>query len=276
MNLYTRCLHCGTTFRVTTEQLQASSGQVRCGQCKQVFDAFATLTAQEPQSATPERDMPSPTQTVPPLPPRPVAKPPVEKSAPAQIPVRPKERPPTVSAVRPDPAASLYEWEFRMPVAPRRTGLWVSLSLLLLALLAVQGAYAFRAELMVQVPQSRMYYERVCEWLGCTVALSRLSSYLHIEASDLKVPDAARPGEIELLVAVRNRAPVEQDYPAFELTLTNSQEQTIARRVFLPAEYLQWTEAVDGLKAGAEMPIRLFLDTGELRAANYRLYMFYP
>jgi len=276
MNLYTRCLHCGTTFRVTTQQLQASSGQVRCGQCKQVFDAFATLTAQEPQSATPERDTPSPTQSGPPLPAPFVAKPPVEKSASAQVPVRPKEKPPSASAARPDPAASLYEWEFRMPVAPRRTGLWVSLSLLLLALLALQGAYAFRTELMVRVPQSRMYYERVCEWLGCTVGLPRLSSYLHIEASDLKAPDPARPGELELLVAVRNRAPVEQDFPAFELTLTNSQEQTIARRVFLPAEYLQWTEAADGLKAGAELPIRLFLDTGELRAANYRLYMFYP
>ena len=74
----------------------------------------------------------------------------------------------------------------------------------------------------------------------------------------------------------RNRAPVEQDYPAFELTLTNSQEQTISRRVFLPAEYLQWTEAADGLKAGSELPIRLFLDTGELRAAGYRVYLFYP
>ena len=156
MNLYTRCLHCGTTFRVTTQQLQASSGQVRCGQCKQVFDAFATLTAQEPQSSTPERDSPSPTQSGPPLPAPPVAKPPVEKSAPAQIPVRPKERPPAAAAARPDPAASLYEWEFKMPVAPRRTGLWVSLSLLLLALLAIQVAYAFRAELMVLVPQSRM------------------------------------------------------------------------------------------------------------------------
>lgn len=270
MNLYTRCLHCGTTFRVTTQQLQASSGQVRCGQCKQVFDAFATLTAQKPQPATPQRETPPPAQSG--LAP---AAPPVERSAPAQIPVRPKERP-AAAAPRPDPAASLYEWEFRMPVAPRRTGLWVSLSLLLLALLAIQAAYAFRTELMVLVPQSRKYYERACEWLGCTVALPRLSSFLHIEASDLKAPDPARPGEIELLVAVRNRAPVEQDYPAFELTLTNSQEQTIARRVFLPVEYLQWTNAMDGLKAGAELPIRLFLDTGELRAAGYRLYLFYP
>jgi len=152
----------------------------------------------------------------------------------------------------------------------------VSLSLLLLALLAFQAAYAFRTELMVLVPQSRMYYERACEWLGCTVALPRLSSFLHIEASDLKAPDPARPDEIELLVAVRNRAPVEQDYPAFELTLTNSQEQTIARRVFLPTEYLQWIDAANGLKAGAELAIRLFLDTGDLRAAGYRLYLFYP
>ena len=267
MNLYTRCLHCGTTFRVTTQQLQASSGQVRCGQCKQVFDAFATLTAQEPQPATPERETPSPTQSG--LAP---AAPPVERSAPAQIPVRPK----AAAASLPDPAASLYEWEFRMPEVPRRTGLWVSLSLLLLALLAFQAAYAFRTELMMLVPQSRMYYERACAWLGCTVALPRLSSFLHIEASDLKAPDPARPDEIELLVAVRNRAPVEQDYPAFELTLTNSQEQTIARRVFLPAEYLQWIDAADGLKAGAELAIRLFLDTGDLRAAGYRLYLFYP
>ena len=270
MNLYTRCFHCGTTFRVTTQQLQASSGQVRCGQCKQVFDAFATLTAQEPQPAATDRETPSSTQSE--L--RPAA-PAVEKSAQMQIPVRPKEKP-AAAMSRPDPAASLYEWEFRMPVAPRRTGLWVCLSLLLLALLALQAAYAFRTELMVLIPQSRKYYERGCEWLGCTVELPRLSSFLHIEASDLKAPDPARPSEIELIVAVRNRAPVELDYPAFELTLTNAQEQTIARRVFLPAEYLRWTDAADGLKAGAELPIRLFLNTGELRAAGYRLYLFYP
>jgi predicted Zn finger-like uncharacterized protein len=275
MNLYTRCLHCSTTFRVTTQQLQASSGQVRCGQCKQVFDAFATLTAQEPQSATLEAETSSAKQNEPRLPMQSLAKPPAEKPAGAQV-IRPKNRPPPAASARPDPAASLYEWEFRMPVAPRRTGLWLSLSLLLLALLALQAAYAFRSELMMLLPQSRLYYQQACEWLGCSVPLARQARYLHIEASDLKSPDPARPGEIELLVAVRNRAPVEQDYPALELTLTDLQEQTIARRVFLPAEYLQWTDAADGLKAGAEMAVRLFLDTGELRAAGYRLYLFYP
>jgi predicted Zn finger-like uncharacterized protein len=275
MNLYTRCLHCATTFRVTTQQLQASSGQVRCGQCKQVFDAFATLTAQEPPSTALEPEAPSTEISPRPVPAPSLAKPPAEKSAPAQV-FRSKDRAAAPAHARPDPAASLYEWEFKMPVTPRRTGLWLSLSLLLLALLAIQAAQAFRSELMVVLPQSRPLYVRVCEWLGCIVALPRQASYLHIEASDLKAPDPARPGEIELLIAVRNRAPVEQDYPALELTLTDSQEQTIARRVFLPAEYLQWIDSVDGLKAGAELAIRLFLDTGELRAAGYRLYLFYP
>ena len=51
MSMYTRCPHCDTYFRVSREQLQASSGQVRCGRCERVFDAFATLTSQLPAAA---------------------------------------------------------------------------------------------------------------------------------------------------------------------------------------------------------------------------------
>jgi hypothetical protein len=64
--------------------------------------------------------------------------------------------------------------------------------------------------------------------------LPGLSNYLHIEASDLKL-DPSHPNEIHLLLSVRNRAPIDLAYPAFELTLTDSREQAIARRVFLPA-----------------------------------------
>ncbi len=53
-------------------------------------------------------------------------------------------------------------------------------------------------------------------------------------------------------------------------------EQAIARRVFLPAEYLPPAAQAAGLKGGTELPINLFLDTGALRAAGYRLYLFYP
>ncbi len=163
-----------------------------------------------------------------------------------------------------------------MPESPRRTVLWTVLVPLLSIVLAGQAAYAFRTELMVLLPQTRSYYVRLCESFGCTIALPKLSNYLHIEASDLKAVDPSHQNEIQLLVSVRNRAPVDLAYPAFELTLTNSLEQAIARRVFLPAEYLPPAAQAGGLKAGTELPIQLFLDTGGLRAAGYGLYMFYP
>ena len=43
MNLATRCLSCGTVFRVGEEQLLASDGWVRCGRCNSVFNAAEVL-----------------------------------------------------------------------------------------------------------------------------------------------------------------------------------------------------------------------------------------
>lgn len=43
MNLATRCLSCGTVFRVGEAQLLASDGWVRCGRCNGVFNAAEVL-----------------------------------------------------------------------------------------------------------------------------------------------------------------------------------------------------------------------------------------
>ena len=269
MDLFTRCPQCDTAFRVTTQQLQASGGQVRCGHCEAVFDAFATLTAQEPQRAPPGLAAAGAQPT-------PQDQSMVESGAqsrPAMAPIPQKGQ---SQSIRPDPALSLYEWEFRMPESPQRTLLWVMLVIVLAIVLAAQVAYAFRTEITIFLPQTRGYYARLCESLGCTIGLPKLSNYLHIEASDLKAIDPSHPSEILLLLSVRNRAPVELDFPAFELTLTDSQEQAIARRVFLPPEYLPSGAQAGGLKAGTELPIQLYLDTGALRASGYRLYLFYP
>lgn len=253
MNLYTCCPKCGTTFRVGTPQLQASGGQVRCGFCSQVFDAFATLTAQEPPaSPTPE----SRAATAP------------AESAPAPL----SET--AAPATRGDPAAPLYEWEFRMPAAPARTGLWTGLSLLLLVVLAMQAAYAYRAEISLSLPQTRPALLQLCAQLGCSMTPPAFSSWMSIEASDLKSLDGST-NEIELSVLVRNRAPVELPHPAFELTLTDPADQAIARRVFLPRDYLGGPPQ-GNIRPGGELPLHLFMSTGDLHAAGYRLYLFYP
>ena len=48
MSMHTRCTHCEAVFRVTLLQLQSSSGRVRCGVCREVFDAFVHLRAANP------------------------------------------------------------------------------------------------------------------------------------------------------------------------------------------------------------------------------------
>lgn len=51
--MLTRCPYCGTTFRVTPEQLKIREGQVRCGKCRRVFDALRALVEEQPQRAPP-------------------------------------------------------------------------------------------------------------------------------------------------------------------------------------------------------------------------------
>lgn len=285
MNLYTRCAHCETVFRVTTRDLQASSGRVRCGHCHKVFDAFASLSAQDPleSSAAPEiaiTDAAIVEATT--------AAPTGAGIEPAQAAAANKDKqpdpapksPPVVAPVtgpkRDDPAASLYEWEFKEAPPPRRTALWALLSLLLLAIAGTQASYAFRTEILVSYPQTRPLFDRACEWIGCSIDLPRLAEWLHIESSDLQQVDPGRAGEVELTVLLRNRASVAVEYPAIELTLTNAAEQVIARRVLMPAEYLDKSvRSEEGLRGRGELAIRLFLDTGTVRASGYRVYLFY-
>jgi predicted Zn finger-like uncharacterized protein len=53
--LLTRCPECDTTFRVTDETLKKASGQVRCGRCASVFNAYAELQDQGGKSADSDR-----------------------------------------------------------------------------------------------------------------------------------------------------------------------------------------------------------------------------
>jgi predicted Zn finger-like uncharacterized protein len=43
MSLATRCVACGTVFRVVQDQLKVSEGWVRCGRCDEVFNAIESL-----------------------------------------------------------------------------------------------------------------------------------------------------------------------------------------------------------------------------------------
>jgi len=307
MDLFTCCTGCETVFRVTTGDLQASGGQVRCGRCQTVFDAFASLTARPPgqtqeDAATDspittsrEMDPDEPTSSamaaldaVPddlePQAPMPEQASDLVDAAETEMPVETAE--PADSTVEPlsiadrfadDPAANLYEWEFKATPKNPRTRLWLSLSLLLAITAIAQAAYAFRTDLMVNYPQARPLYVQICVWLSCEIGLPRLADQLDISASDLQLVNPQTRNQVELTALVRNRARVAVEFPAFELTLTNEEERVVARRVFLPDEYLPDATIIDeGLAGRGELAVRLFLDIGPLGAAGYRIYLFYP
>ena len=54
--LLTRCPDCGTTFRVTDDALKKANGQVRCGRCASVFNAYAEVL--EPTDGATKQDEP--------------------------------------------------------------------------------------------------------------------------------------------------------------------------------------------------------------------------
>lgn len=54
--MYTQCPQCLTYFQVTPEHLRIAQGNVRCGQCRNVFSALGNLTEEPPQVAFEDND----------------------------------------------------------------------------------------------------------------------------------------------------------------------------------------------------------------------------
>ena len=52
--MYTQCPKCLTYFQVTAEHLKVAQGNVRCGQCSNVFSALGNLSQVPPQQNTPQ------------------------------------------------------------------------------------------------------------------------------------------------------------------------------------------------------------------------------
>lgn len=178
--------------------------------------------------------------------------------------------------VPPDSGEAVITGWTEVAPPPARRWLWIAGSLLALAALAWQATLAFRVEIAVLAPELRPTLGALCEVAGCEVGLPAKIAQIGIEASDLH-PDTARPGRLMLSATLKNRAPFAQQYPHLELTLTDTADQAVARKVLVPADYLPpKTAAADGMPPNADIVVGVGIDAGELPASGYRLYLFYP
>ena len=255
MSLVTRCSVCATAFRVQRAQLAARGGKVRCGKCGTVFDGVAGLVEEGAEllrlEPSPQLGLFDPSRR------------PARAAAPA--------------AIEDDEDVPIPE--FLVREEPRRRPLlWGLAALLAATALAAQGAYRYRTELAVLVPETRPSLEAACRSIGCAVPLPRRPELMAIESSDLQA-DGKSETVIVLNAVLRNRAPFPQEYPALELTLTDDADRPVVRRVLRPADYLgaaRAAQAPAGIAAGAEAAFRVSLDASRARATGYRLYLFFP
>jgi predicted Zn finger-like uncharacterized protein len=175
--------------------------------------------------------------------------------------------------------ASLDELDFGPRRKPARTGAaWMLAGLLLACALVLQVVYQYRGDIAILVPEARPMLADACAALGCDLPLPRLEKLVSIEDSDLQA-DTTNPTVMVLSAVLRNRAPFAQSYPAIELSLTDDRNETVARRVLGPEEYLARAPARDpkeGFAATTELPLKVFIDAGAVKATGYRLYLFYP
>jgi predicted Zn finger-like uncharacterized protein len=244
MSLVTRCPVCATAFRVQREQLAARGGKVRCGKCGQIFDGVASLVE---EGAEPLKIEPSPQLGL------------FDSS----------RRASTVEEDAPLPAFMAEE----EPARRWPTAVWIVLCVLAAATLAAQVLHRYRSEIVAQFPGAR---DAACRLAGCQVLLPRRAAEINIESSDLQA-DGRRAGVLVFNALLKNRASVPQEYPALELTLDDEAQRPLLRRVLMPSDYLDAGRSLpQGIAAGDEVAVRIYLDPGAIRATGYKIRHFYP
>ncbi|MEP7180956.1 MAG: DUF3426 domain-containing protein [Betaproteobacteria bacterium] len=278
---YTRCPGCKTIFRVTAAQLAMREGDVRCGHCKTVFDGNAQLISLAP--APPQDDagydeaaLGPPTVTL-------------RHAHALEAPGREeplRETPAPAEGLRDgdvdaDAVTEIaYEERFAWtkPKRPHRSAgtVWALAIPVLVLLLVAQAVFHFRDAVAARWPAAKSALTTVCATAGCAIRPLHDIAGLSIDASDLQA-DPAHKGLLILSATLRNRAGWALAYPHLELTLTDSQDQTVVRRALSPAEYAGGTADVGGgIPANAEIAVKLFIDASATTQAGYRLYLFYP
>ncbi|HJV51584.1 MAG TPA: DUF3426 domain-containing protein [Noviherbaspirillum sp.] len=151
----------------------------------------------------------------------------------------------------------------------------VGMPMLLLGVL-MQGIYIFRNQLAAWFPEAKPALVGACHLLGCQVGLPAQIEAVAIESSELQAATTDQR-TFGLSVLLGNHSAIVQAWPNIELTLNDADDKPIARRVFVPRDYLPATQEVDkGFAPKSEQAIKLYFALSQLKASGYRVYLFYP
>jgi len=307
MSLITRCPACGTMFNVVADQLKVSQGWVRCGQCANVFDASLHLQSENALQAPPVTEAnlvlePSPSAvdvlsagyssyaeevTA-------ALKAPDEKATLAAVDAAPSLSPSSkahtstdamddVSSELPPEAADVsFVRDARRQAFWRKPLVRVALNLLALlltCLLVLQLTLAQHDSLLGFEPRLKPWLAELCARLACDVGPSRRIEALVIDSSSFNKVNET--GAYRLGFVIKNTGGTALAMPSLEVTLTDTQDQAVIRRVLTPAQF-GMASGLLGASSDFSGALTLQLTPAEAgsatakRIAGYRLLAFYP
>jgi hypothetical protein len=189
----------------------------------------------------------------------------------AQQPAAPDELPLTADQAASQPAS--VEAPVLVEQPPRRAQWpWAIAATLAALVLCGQALYSFRNDVAARVPGVKPLLVQACQWARCTITPLQNPSALTIQASDLLIQDKAKPQVVQLIVTMQNQSATDVAYPAIDLVLNDRFNHALARRVFLPADYLRDAKK-NVIAASVATTVRLDLDLGDLAAGGFEVLL---
>jgi predicted Zn finger-like uncharacterized protein len=198
----TSCPHCQSRFRVSEQQIQLAMGQVQCGECGKIFDAWESLKYEDDDQH--------------------------ESS----------DKIGTTSEQR--PVLSLHEAMYgdrRNRLSQFAPLFWLVGILLLVAISIAQVIYYQRFSL-IEIARYQKQVLSLCQLVPCNE--SRFSSTQQIKLLDRNVfTHPVQSSALMVTGSFVNQAIFDQRLPKLLVSLFDLQGKLIANRLFNPGEYLQ-------------------------------------
>ena len=304
MNYITSCPACETQFLLTTEHLKAHRGKVQCGHCEHIFNAKNRLTEISDDIHSPAEYQASIeahgsdiTQAVDEKPISEVlnvtlgAVPnlnnlddleSVKKSNdPHIVNINTTSQPDIVEVYDVDQInAPIYIDDLstnpKFDKPKTKLNVWlVLLGLILVILAGLQSVYYLRTSISSDYPQYKPYLVQACAAINCKIDLPKNLEFFALDDSDMQ-EDYEHKNVIKFSSLLINNAPYAQAYPNIELTLTNTADQPVLRRLIKPSDYLASnTNADAGIDSREEMRINLSINVADVAVAGYRVLILY-
>lgn len=167
------------------------------------------------------------------------------------------------------PQGALSLQTVQTPSQQEGKGLWLA-ALLLLCILPMLLMMPHRRALLAQWPQLGPAWSKVCVLAKCEVPALVRAQDVVIDSSSF-VP---QPQGYSLVALLRNQGALSVFPPALELTLLDTQDQVVLRRVFTP-EQMQLTQALVPEQT-LELRLDFTLEVNTPTVNGYRLRSVQP